>query len=421
MSHELIYTSVPRGLRAGASGFCTVAMTAGMSDAMAERLEMLSGYRPVFALGDPQAASNPIVWAHWRVTIGDRARSVLSRVAFAGADYSQRSNKFSHHVMLDAGEQPPGGPAWVLRQVGMMESAWPGDPRILPAGRAIPVGDRPASICKTWQALTGDAGWAGVLADAFRSDPAKPAYLIFNPGSNMLPLIEEAVALLPASMRWQVTFATYFTDLPMGATCVWRCVVAGTPAAREAVRTGPRSLVIDLTQELGPAADGPLTQAARTGRLPVLDVPPPGPARARVVPLLAENEFQPSQDQTVSRPRRRLSPPPAGSAVVPPLADARTAPKPSNTLEPATGRSTVRGWIVAILCVVTLAAAARIGYVLLMRRSTGDMHKKKQIDEPKRRVSAYQLAPLLTAVPRGAMLRAVLPDGARIAEVEPGL
>jgi hypothetical protein len=49
MSQELHYTSVPRGLRPGSRGFCIVAVTAQMPGALAERLEALSSYQPVFS------------------------------------------------------------------------------------------------------------------------------------------------------------------------------------------------------------------------------------------------------------------------------------------------------------------------------------------------------------------------------------
>ena len=41
MALELIYTSAVRGLRAGTSGFCTVAMTKGLPPALVPRLEAL--------------------------------------------------------------------------------------------------------------------------------------------------------------------------------------------------------------------------------------------------------------------------------------------------------------------------------------------------------------------------------------------
>ena len=265
MSQELIYTSVPRGLKPGSKGFCTVAQTAGLSIQWAERLESLSGYRPVFPLGDPSASKNPVNWAHWRVNVGGQTRSVLSRVAFAGVDYSQRSNKFAHHLVLEPNEQAAGGPAWLMLQSGVMERQWARESGILPQGRTIPQGERARRPCAAWAAATGDAGWGGVLAEAFATEPTKPAYLIFAPGADVLPLIDEALGLLPPDKRWQVTFSTYFTEVPAGLNCAWRAVAAGTVGGKEALRSSGRATVIDLTRSLGEAVASFAT-AARTGQ-----------------------------------------------------------------------------------------------------------------------------------------------------------
>jgi hypothetical protein len=264
MSQELIYTSVPRGLKPGSKGFCTVAQTAELSSQWAERLESLSGYRPIFPLGDKSASKNPVNWAHWRVNVAGRTRSVLSRVAFAGVDYSQRSNKFAHHLVLEPGELPAAGPAWLMLQPGVLERQWVREPGILPKGRPIPQGDRQRRPCSAWAAASGDAGWAGVLAEAFITDQNKPAYLIIAPGFDALPLIDEAIGLLPAERRWQVTFSTHFTELPAGLTCTWRAVAVETAGAKEALRSAGTAMVIDLTRPLG-EADGAFATAARTG------------------------------------------------------------------------------------------------------------------------------------------------------------
>ncbi len=265
MSHELLYTSVPNGLKPGAKGFCAVAMTEGMTSTMAERLESLSGYRPAFPAGGAQANLNPVNFAHWQLTVGGNPVDVLSRVGFAGLDYSRRSNKFAHHIVVGPHEQVPGGPAWVMRQPGVMESQWSGEPRIIPVGRAIPRGLAPPGPCAAWRTLTGDAGWAGVLAGAFVANDEKPAYLLFAPGMDLLPLIDEAIGLLPAALRWQVTFSTYFTDLPAGLKCVWRCCLASNDRPSDARRLVNAGLVIDLTRSPGTAPDGPLVHAARIG------------------------------------------------------------------------------------------------------------------------------------------------------------
>ena len=103
------------------------------------------------------------------------------------------------------------------------------------------------------QRRLGDAGWAGYLIEAFIKQPTRPVFLVFAPepgvGDELLGLLGEAIALLPPAQRWQVTFNTYFTSLPPGATCLWRCCLAGSPAAA-AVQHGTwggGALVLDLT------------------------------------------------------------------------------------------------------------------------------------------------------------------------------
>src|SRR5262249_27468805 len=214
MSQELHYTSVPRGLKPGSRGFGAVGVTADLPDLLAERLESLSGYHAVYPPGDPSAALNPIVYAHVKLTVGGRVLDVVSRIGPAGLDYSGRPNKYAHHVVLDDDDRPEGGPAWLLSQPGFLRSAWKGEPRILPVGPPVPRGARPPGIAEAWGALTGDAGWAGVLAESYLADLRRPVFLVFRPGMDLLPLFVEAIALLPASRRWEVEFSTYFTTLP---------------------------------------------------------------------------------------------------------------------------------------------------------------------------------------------------------------
>ena len=269
MSHELHYTSLPAGLKPGSNGFCTVAATAGLPGATAQRMEMLSGYRDLYPPGDARAARNPVAWSHWRLSPGGRAPSILSRVASAGMDYTGRANTYAHHLLLDPAEQPPAGPAWAVAQPGVLDVAWAGAPRTLPAGRAVPRSDDPPAACAAWAAATGDAGWAGVLAATAAADVPRVAYLIYDPaaGHDPLPLLREAMALLPPARRWPVAFTTYFTDLPAGLACHWRCCVANTPAAKDARRNATSGVVLDLTTALGDAPETALVRLARTGHV----------------------------------------------------------------------------------------------------------------------------------------------------------
>lgn len=264
MTQEIIYTSAPRGLKPGSRGFCTVVSTSGLAKNLAERLEAISGYTHVFLPHDEHAALNPVVHSHLRLTVGGRAYHILSRIAAAGLDYTQRSNKLAHHVALDVGELPAAGPAWLLGAPGFMQTTWEGEPKILPRGRAVPSGEQPPGICHAWQKATGDAGWGGALAETAMTSPGRAAVIIFRPGMDLLPLLTESLALVPSNRRWQVTFSTYFTSLPPGTGCQWRCLLEGSVEAKSARRL-PGALVINLCEPLGRAVGGQMVELARSG------------------------------------------------------------------------------------------------------------------------------------------------------------
>lgn len=267
MTKELLYTSAPKGLKPGSRGFCTVLSTKGMPAPMASALESLSAYRHVFPPGDPQEPDNPVAYSHLRLTIARDSHHVLSRVADYGLDYSRRTNKIAHHVVLDRAELSPAGPARVLVATNLLRTVWSEEPRLAPPGSVPQVAERPSLRCDAWQSLMGDAGWAGVLAESFLSDPQRQAYLIYEPGMDLLSLIDEAIGLLPPDKRWDVTFSTYFTSLPQNVKCLWRCVLKDSPEANES-RRFVRALRIDLTQPLGAPSGGELVEAARTGERP---------------------------------------------------------------------------------------------------------------------------------------------------------
>lgn len=288
MTQELLYTSAPKGLKPGSRGFCTVVTTQGMSAPMAASLESLSAYRHVYPPGDPNAAQNPVVWSHVKMPAAGKTWHVLSRIADYGLDYSDRTNKLAHHVVLDPRELPEGGPAWLLAQPEFMLTQWDGQTRVLANGRPARPGAWGPEDCTNWQILTGDAGWGGVLAESFLANPDRPVFVVGEPGMDMLTLFVEAIALLPASRRWEVTFSTYFTNLPPTAVCNWRCVLADSPEAQQS-RRFVQALRIDLCSSMPRANGGDLVALARsgwageTGR-PVLSDP-------RVDPLVSDDDL----------------------------------------------------------------------------------------------------------------------------------
>jgi len=261
MAQELFYTSSPRGLRLGVSGYCTVACTNGMAANYIEVLESLSGYAPVFPPNHPQAVLNPVAYSHYRYTIGGKVVNILSRVGFAGVDYTQRANKFAHHLVLDISERAAGGPAWVMQQPGVMAEKWVGPPKYLDLPKKMPGGDSVPARCSAWERCTGDAGWGAVLAQSFLDNAREPAFIIFEAGMPTLNLVSEAIRLLPKEARWSVTFNTYFTSLPIGTSCAWRFCLKDDTALKQARRT-PGALMIDLTA----GADQPAEARSRLSK-----------------------------------------------------------------------------------------------------------------------------------------------------------
>ena len=264
MAYELVYTSAERGLRPGTRGFCTVAYTRGMPPQLIQLLEAISAYKNVYAVHEENIAQEPVSWSHYRSNLTGRNTSILSRVAAVSADHTSRSNKLAHHVLVHEREYCAGGPVWVSTRDGFFLSSWNEAPHHFESPKVIPAGDSDDCHAQAWEALTGDAGNAARLAMAFRADPSAVQLIVFEPGMDMLPLLGESLALLPRRERWQVTYSSYFTSLPAGATCCWRCCLHDSEILRDA-RRNPRAQIIDLTAALPVPPDDPLVTLARDG------------------------------------------------------------------------------------------------------------------------------------------------------------
>jgi|GEM_PF-5440973 len=312
MSSELLYTSAPQGLKGGSRGFTTVLCTAGMPPNLADKLESFSGYKHVYSPQDSLAEHNPVRYAYLRPSVGGRTLAVVSRLAAYGVDYSGRTNKIAHHLVLENSERPSGGPAWLLSQNNLWKASWDGQCKTLPTGPQIPLGDRPPSVCRQWQAALGDAGWGGQLVTWLKQS-TKPIWLIYEPTQHvqLLNLLVEAFSLLPEAERWKYTFATYFSGLPGDVDCRIRGVVSGSDEARLA---SARGHVIDLTRE-APLASGSIwIEAARTGIVP--SMPAAAPAIPGLPPdpdtVLGDWESAPAVTSPASASTWLDEPPPVG-------------------------------------------------------------------------------------------------------------
>jgi hypothetical protein len=265
MIEEIIYTSAVKGLKQGSRGFCTVASTAGMGANMAERLESMSGYRHAFPLNDPKASLNPVNYSHVTTRMAGRKLNVISRIADAGQDYSGRTNKLAHHVVVDDMSSLPAGPARVVGDTSSIISTWDGKVTTRPA-RVLPCPQIPPKVkFSAWQSAAADNGWGGYVAEQLLASKA-PVNVIFPAGTDTLSLVTEVLDLIPIPQRWSITFSTYFTKLLAGTECQLRFYLDGTTEAT-ALRNDARALKVDLAGALPSATGGALVETARSGIL----------------------------------------------------------------------------------------------------------------------------------------------------------
>ncbi len=297
---ELIYTSYPRGLQSGTSGFTSVAYTEGMPKSYIQLCESLSGYQFIYPVGHPLYKQNPEIYSHYsfkasrdyalKPTTDYSAKapkdaiSILSRVAVSGRDYTGRENKIAHHIVLESNERVnlEGGPASLMLDKNLFVEEWSQNPCTLSKDRLqqavaavqnaaahIQQPDAAAEISQDykkfqvshWSNIFGNAEPALMVARSAEHDLKTPSFILFNPENGgtsykkqWLHLVAEALNLVAPEKRWDITFNTYFISKPVDSDCLWRFCptvtrnlhVSSIDYAVSLIQKYPDSLVIDL-------------------------------------------------------------------------------------------------------------------------------------------------------------------------------
>jgi hypothetical protein len=199
MPLQLIFTSAPRGLVAGRSGFCTVARHASLSERLTQQLE---------ALGTPHDDVVGATFTFRRLEAGSQAWYVLSRFVARGLDYSQRDNRLAHHLVFTAEEAavlPP--PAALALRWNGWKDAWTEEPTWLKEdARPLPLSAHPVlTPAAGWREFAGTGAKAAWLVNA----SGAAAVSLLNPpeSAQMLRLLAESAALLGRA-AWSATFTT---------------------------------------------------------------------------------------------------------------------------------------------------------------------------------------------------------------------
>lgn len=248
MASQLIYTSAPRLLEAGRTGFGTVARHRAVSGLLVAAVERVSQFARL-----PSLSPRRVVLSHRLIHAGASTYHVLSCIRDAGSDYTGRTNHLAHHLIVDQREVRIAAeagltPADVLRQMSW-RTAWSESPRFFDPAEEIALtrfrpgiasSDQALAAAVTWKKLTGQASHAWLPAQAQRC-------LLLLPGEDSsLPLFQESLQLMGATAAWQVSFATHVEPTDDLAALRW-IALSHSSAQRPQVESAAR-VTFDLTQ-----------------------------------------------------------------------------------------------------------------------------------------------------------------------------
>ena len=290
MAHQIIYTSVPRGLAPGSKGYCTVVASNGMAPALQRQLESLSQYSHIYPPNTANDALNPTNFQYAKVSFGGKQLCVLSRFSDAGLDYSRRSNLLAHHIALEPDECNVSGPAALIDSLLLPASVkrWEKPPQRLDIP-SIPNPSCPTSPMASHNSLGVKPEMVGEIAGRLANSTQQIVTVLYRQDqhSQLLSLVKDVFWLLPPGDRWNTTFSTYYTAHVQNTDCRLRFIPHGTPngervsldpgtidlnqnmtvldsemvrAAREAVKTGNRTLAHPRVAESGHSAGESFTR-----------------------------------------------------------------------------------------------------------------------------------------------------------------
>ncbi len=275
MPQQLIYTSAPRGVIAGRSGYCTVARSAAMRDALMLQLEKLSYYQHLSLSGGQE---RPICCCRLLDIRGSRYH-VLTRIQDAGLDFTGRTNFLAHHLVFAPEEvRQFASPPAILRDWTGWVNSWNKEPELFGnEDWSSLVNIQHASIpAVQWQQLTGEAvNGYGLLETragaAFRVDDISD--------EQILELFTESLELLEMrdprrdfrASGWQYTFTTSMQEQDNPADFRWRCLHSDNPAANRFAGPDCRP----LSEVRAARVTNEEAIFARSGRQPPKFVQPP--------------------------------------------------------------------------------------------------------------------------------------------------
>ncbi len=277
MPRQLIYTSSPRLLDSGKTGFGTVARSRGIGTTLARLLERVSQLPRHCPQEDVGA-----VYTYRIIETEGAVSHVLSRIVRAGFDYSGRANHLAHHLICTKEEvdvltrhpaaPTPAGLILALSAADFWKNQWKGDPAYLPdefafSARYLP---NPAEQA-TWRDLTGHKRNA-LLPNA--APYAEGCFIVVpdacDPATELM--LNHETDWLSPDRGWGRTFTTHLCSTDM-ADSFSRIYVHESSANIQRMRRSRRP-ILRVHEELVPEPERqPAPSPAEDDALPIPDPP----------------------------------------------------------------------------------------------------------------------------------------------------
>ena len=285
MAWQLIYTSAPRLLEAGRTGFGTVARHRAVSGMLASTVERFSQFARL-----PGHDPRRVVHTYRVLSVAGASYHVFTRLKDAGSDYTGRTNHLAQHVIAEAREirvLAASGltPADVLLAIPWRES-WTEGPRFLDLSEEIDLSNFPPAASSAWAAITGNPASARLLGTP---QALKGCYLILPPEARALELFREAMIEAPHG-GWQTSFTTSLEPNDEVGDFRWIGLPFDSPLRTQAEVSN--RLLLDITQP----------SKLPTPPEPPAKAPLPEPESAAPVTTHSPAEIRSPKKVTLNRP-----------------------------------------------------------------------------------------------------------------------
>ena len=319
MAYQLIFTSVPSGLKPGTSGYTTAAHTRDMPDELVAGLEGISGYDHLATRDASFGGRNPSIFRYQILQLNCGTFFVMSRLEDAGADHTGRTNYFAQHLVLESYEiqtlqqYPRINPAGILK-ANLGDWLWR-DPN---AGAIAPQYLEPIDIntlighlaqsdanvqlpATAWTQYVNNAGAAPSLLEdgrqnvcAIQIEPGYEQYLLHLYAETLAVAVEaENVATgqkQSPQEAWRYTFNTFLQERESYQEYVW-CGYVGS-LVNQAVNAGLQPVNI-FDGHLPASTNERLVSFAETGQEPYVE---PEPEPETIEEEIEAEHFEPEPE-----------------------------------------------------------------------------------------------------------------------------